>query len=99
MLESNTRGYARRSSGASLGDLPFCGRRISFSRRSCEPFFQLTFFGGQSDGQQLADFLVQLPQLVDRHGSEIQLFAQPLLSGLCNSKLINCHRGAFQQMC
>jgi hypothetical protein len=65
MLESNTRGYARRSSGASLGDLPFCGRRISFSRRSCEPFFQLTFFGGQSDGQQLADFLVQLPQLVN----------------------------------
>jgi hypothetical protein len=48
---------------------------------------------------QLADFLVQLPQLVDRHGSEIQLFAQPLLSGLCNSKLFNCHRGAFQQMC
>jgi hypothetical protein len=48
---------------------------------------------------QLADFLVQLPQLVNRHGSEIQLFAQPLLSGLCNSKLFNCHRGAFQQMC
>jgi hypothetical protein len=43
--------------------------------------FELTLLGRQPDSQELADFFVQLPHLINRHGIQMNLFAHAQPSG------------------
>jgi len=52
-------------------------RQFFFITKLCQSLFEFTLLGRQSDGQDLADFLVQLPHLINRHGIQIRLLAHP----------------------
>jgi hypothetical protein len=60
-------------------------RHLFFAMKLCQSPFERVFFRRQPHGQDLANFLVQLPHFVNRHGIKIQFLAHPQLSGVCDS--------------
>ena len=69
---------------ASLANLAWrCLRRrrvgIFFPTKLSEPLFEFALFGGQPNREGLADLLVKLPHLIDRHRLKIEFFSHSLV--------------------